>query len=240
MDYHVYPTNGNLYNNKVFIIDSLAKAHGKKIIIGEAWAYKESDSEYFGSSNFLNSVTVNQARNCFDYWQGVDTLFIKSLFHLARQAKIQMVNLFWSQYMFGQVPYSAATYGSLSYPQQTALANSTIDQNMHNGLIGPIGSYTKAAITYYCGSTHTGITESPQAEMSLYPNPTAGSFYVALPTGTGPVQLSMTDMTGRIVYTTTAESTTQPILVSPGAGSGLYILHVSSAGGDSYARVVVY
>jgi Secretion system C-terminal sorting domain len=239
IDYHVYPTNGTLYNDKVFIIDSLAKAHGKKIIIGEAWAYKESDAEYFGGGNFLNTVTINQARNCFDYWQGVDTLFIKSLFHLARQAKIQMVNLFWSQYMFGQVPYSAATYGSLSYAQQTSLANTTIEQNLRNGLVGSIGIYTRSAISDYCSHQQTGLPESKLSGLHIYPNPSAGSFYISVPDVRGAAQISLSDMAGRVVYTQNTVTTDAMIEVKTALDKGMYLVRLLSSDTEKFAPIVI-
>ena len=240
IDYHVYPLNNNFIDNHVFLIDSIAHATGKKIIIGEAWDNKISDSEYNGLTP-LAAANLAQSRDVFDYWEPLDTLFQHTLVHLARQAKIDVVNFFYSNVMFGQLTYGPS-YASLTAKQQFTLGEQSEFSNMYHNIYGPEGTSITNAIAHVC-DTNTAVKEISGAgnfDMTVYPNPTYGCFTLgfsaALPSGT---VVTLSDISGRMIkeyYPATGATTLQ---VQAALAGGMYIVKIYSRGYASVAKKVV-
>ncbi len=79
------------------------------------------------------------------------------------------------------------------------------------------------------GSTGSGVTAS------VYPNPCRGEFTIDLPAISTKVEI--TDMTGRVVYTTEIKGTLKVDLGKQ--GTGLYFVHLANINGSSAYKVVV-
>ena len=94
LDYHVYPLNTTGLDPMVFQVDSIAHANNKRIVVGECWDNKFSDSEYVANPSQTYTIEINAERNVFDYFEYIDTLFQQTMIDLSQQANIDMVNFF--------------------------------------------------------------------------------------------------------------------------------------------------
>ena len=101
IDLHLYPIVGENLQRTVELAD-LARAHGKKVIIGEAWLYKASGAEAAGGLDWQSVM----ARDVFSFWQPLDQAFLRALATLAHAKQIDYVSPFWSKYFFSYVDYS--------------------------------------------------------------------------------------------------------------------------------------
>jgi hypothetical protein len=171
LDYHIYPVNFENVDNKVFIIDSIADANNKKLMIGEAWCYKITDSEIQNINQPVATSQLIYTRDVFDYWQSVDSLFVKAMVLLSQQSKIELVNFFWPNIMFGQLTYDQSTYGTMSPKQIINLGSEVGYSNMFRFHLSPIGEYTKSLITKICLSSVID-NEDQSSKFILFPNPT--------------------------------------------------------------------
>jgi hypothetical protein len=169
IDYHVYPPNRNYIVGKALVIDSIAHANGKGVIIGEAWCNKETDSEYTNLP-LLQSTQLNEQRDVFTYFEPVDTQFVRAMVNLSQQGRIDIVSFFYSNVMFGQIGYSPA-FDTIPLKKQINIGQSNEFGNMFNGNIGPVGLFTQAAIAHVCDNpcdTVHGLSVQP-----VYGNTTA-------------------------------------------------------------------
>ena len=228
VDYHVYPLNNNCFDNHVFIIDSMAHATGKKIIIGEAWDNKFSDSEYNGLSP-IAGANIAQSRDVYDYWMPLDTLFQRVLVNLAQQAKIDVVNLFYSNVMFGQLTYTPA-YGALSAKQQFTDGEQLEFANMYNNIYGDEAHTIQAALAHIC-DTAVAITPIPAGidGIKLYPDPSNGDFNISFsrPLAANSI-ITLTDVSGRLLQG-----------LHPAAGSSIVAMHTSLPPGLYLVRMLI-
>lgn len=153
LDCHIYPVNFRNVDDKFFIIDSIADANHKKLTIGEAWCYKISNSEI---QNMNQPVAMSQliySRDAFDYWQSVDSLFVKAMVLLSQQSKVELVNFFWPNIMFGQLSYNPSVYGSMRPGQIIKMGSKEGYSNMFRFNLSPIGKYTQSLISNICTSS---------------------------------------------------------------------------------------
>jgi len=171
LDCHIYPVNFSNVDNKFFIIDSIADANNKKLMIGEAWCYKITNSELQNINQPVATSQLIYSRDVFDYWQSVDSLFVKAMVLLSQQSKIELVNFFWPNIMFGQLTYDQSTYGTMSPKQIINLGSEVGYSNMFRFHLSPIGEYTKSLITNICSSSVID-NEDQSGKFILFPNPT--------------------------------------------------------------------
>jgi hypothetical protein len=102
IDYHVYPVNFDFVDNKVFRLDSLARATGKRILMGEAWLYKVSAEELAGDFSYINLYS----RDVYDFWNPLDSLFFEVMAKVARISDAEFLSFFWMQYFFNKLEFS--------------------------------------------------------------------------------------------------------------------------------------
>lgn len=133
----IYPVVGEYLENALIFAD-LAKAHGKKIIMGESWLYKASEQEVKqGGAIVLKAFT----RDTFSFWQPLDQKFLEILVKLAHFKQIEFVSPFWTKYFFG---YSGYTIINSFKPPGMLLKQS--DQVAIQNLLA--GEYTQTGLTY--------------------------------------------------------------------------------------------
>lgn len=92
------------------------------------------------------------------------------------------------------------------------------------------------------GEPGSGIAETDQANMGVWPNPNSGDqFYLQTPGGTGKVALAVTDATGRLVLQANivASSATALIDLPPGLVAGNYFVRVETERTVAVRRLVV-
>src|SRR5690606_18959708 len=109
------------------------------------------------------------------------------------------------------------------------------------------GAYTVLVTANGCTSlvsntinvTITGLGKDQAAwQTSVYPNPSTGSFIVTLPAGKT-FDLTVTDLTGRIVKQQTSQGkTTEANLTS--MAKGVYLLKVVNEGNSAIHKLVIH
>lgn len=109
LETRIYPITDNFLQNAMDYLD-LAKAKGKKTIIGEAWLYKAGENE-------LHVEVGGQAaawaeffrRDVYSFWQPLDQKFLEILVKIAHEQKVEFVSPFWSNYFFAYLDYGWTT-----------------------------------------------------------------------------------------------------------------------------------
>lgn len=89
----------------------------------------------------------------------------------------------------------------------------------------------------------TSVEEQAQEDISLYPNPTRGEFFIQLPEHTSGQRLLLTmhDLAGRAILRMeeAAQSSKKIQVPLPDVGKGVYIVTVFHAGRYTYLRIVI-
>lgn len=233
IDYHIYPPHFNYVNPVAFSIDSIADANNKKLIIGEAWCYKTTNYEL--QTHLSNDVIFS--RDVFDYWQGVDTLFIKMLALLSQQSKIDLISMYWPHPFFGQLTYNAAVYGTMSPSQILNVGQQYAYQNMNKFILSPIGIYAKNIADSICNST-TGIAEYSILlnELQIYPNPTDDNLHIRAHEAINKVIIF--DYMGKVIDEMNTKG--KPILdMAISLPCGLYLVQVQTKSNIITKRILV-
>ncbi len=92
------------------------------------------------------------------------------------------------------------------------------------------------------GQLPTGITEHGSGGIALWPNPNRGDgFFLQVPQASGPVYITVTDATGRVVLRTVlpASSAQVEVLLPGGISAGSYVVGIVTDGGSEVRRLVV-
>lgn len=92
------------------------------------------------------------------------------------------------------------------------------------------------------GEPGSGIAETDQANMGVWPNPNSGDqFYLQTPGGTGKVAVAVTDATGRLVLQANIVASSAPALIDlpPGLVAGNYFVRVETERIVAVRRLVV-
>lgn len=92
------------------------------------------------------------------------------------------------------------------------------------------------------GEPGSGIVETDQANMGVWPNPNSGDqFYLQTPGGTGKVAVAVTDATGRLVLQANIVASSAPALIDlpPGLVAGNYFVRVETERTVAVRRLVV-
>jgi hypothetical protein len=69
---------------------------------------------------------------------------------LSQQSKVELVNFFWPNIMFGQLTYKQSIYGKMRPEQIIKLGSKEGYSNMFRFNLSPIGEYTKSLIKNIC------------------------------------------------------------------------------------------
>ena len=101
VDMHVYPLKSANADYLLRAVDvaELAKASGKKLVIGESWLYKASPLEVGKPYQEIFP------RDVFSFWEPLDIRFIEAIAGLARYQGFEYVSLFWANYFFSYLDY---------------------------------------------------------------------------------------------------------------------------------------
>lgn len=224
IDYHIYPPHFNYINDIAFKIDSVADANNKKLIIGESWCYKATNSEMTNITQPVGTSQLVYSRDVFDYWISVDTLFVKALVNLSQQSKIELVQFHWPNVMFGQLTYNPTIHNTMSPSQILNIGAQVGYQNMFQFNLSPVGLFTKQTIANLC--TSTGIEDViSNVDLTIFPNPAHS--VVNIETDRNINSISIYDMTGKVV--TTFRCVNQKIITLPNnLTKGLYLLRIDT------------
>lgn len=234
IDYHIYPPHFNYINDIAFKIDSVADANSKKLVIGESWCYKATNYEM---SNINQPVATSQliySRDVFDYWESVDTMFVKAMIGLSQQSKVELVQFHWPNVMFGELTYNPS-YNSMPPGQILNTGAQVGYQNMYQFNLSPIGLFTKNAIANIC--TTTGIEEhNTTNDLAIFPNP--ANEVINIVTDGNIKSISIYDMTGKEVAS--FQSVNQSFITLPSyLTNGLYLLRINTERGIISKKILI-
>lgn len=102
IDIHLYPINRD-YLERAATFADLARAHRKRVVMGEVWLYKVGDRELGGPSATEAQVL---GRDVFRFWEPLDQKLLQTAIELAEAKGIEFVSPFWSKYFFAYPDYS--------------------------------------------------------------------------------------------------------------------------------------
>jgi hypothetical protein len=163
----------------LFMVDSIAQANNKKIIIGECWAHKLTDAEWASNNNLDHWTDTFYQRDDFNYFEPLDTSFTRIMINLSQQAHIDLVDFFSAEYEFGYLTWNS-TYASLSAARSNKINDSIDYSNMYNMQLGPLGVFTKNAIEHINCTPSSINSPETGTGMLIYPNPASGQLKVSL------------------------------------------------------------
>jgi len=125
---HVYPLSSAYDNYLQRAVDwaELARASGKKLVMGESWLYKASPPEV------AKPYQEIYRRDVFSFWEPLDTRFIEAIAGLAHYQGFEYVSLFWANYFFSYLDYDEATK-NLSAVELMSLANQAASKSIVAG-----------------------------------------------------------------------------------------------------------
>jgi hypothetical protein len=100
---HVYPlTNGFTdYLERAKDTVEVARAAGKRVVMGEAWLYKATSEELRRGLGYADIY----ARDAYVFWQPLDVRFVQLMGGLARAWGIEYASFFWSGFFFDYLEY---------------------------------------------------------------------------------------------------------------------------------------
>lgn len=104
IDLHIYPIQRDYVWDQVTRIAHLAKKHGKRISIGEAWLYKVSVQE-LGRIGHVKAFT----RDVFSFWQPLDSSFLRVIAGLCRHVNAEFCSFFWMKHLYAYLDYDPQT-----------------------------------------------------------------------------------------------------------------------------------
>ncbi|MEW6187250.1 MAG: hypothetical protein AB1585_16065 [Thermodesulfobacteriota bacterium] len=106
IDLHIYPLQRDFLFDRTLRIAELAKAHHKKLGIGETWLYKAAEREFAGLQAVQPQIF---ARDVFAFWAPLDGKFLEVMVKLSHHLQMEFCSFFWMRYLYGYVEYQAAT-----------------------------------------------------------------------------------------------------------------------------------
>ena len=236
IDYHVYPPHFNYINDIAFTIDSIADANNKKLIIGEAWCYKATNYEMSSVTDPVGTSAMIYARDGFDYWVGVDTMFVKAMINLSQQSKLDVVSFFWVNNFFGQLTWNNGTHGSMTPSQLLTAGQQAGLANMNQFILSPIGTYAKNEIAAICSSSTSIIEHSKSKDLRIYPNPTTSSFIISSTENVDAIIIY--DYSGKIVMEERGQNITT-VTLPASFTDGIYLLRLRTNNQFQTAKIIV-
>ncbi|HVZ38646.1 MAG TPA: T9SS type A sorting domain-containing protein [Candidatus Kapabacteria bacterium] len=239
LDYHIYPVNLNEVDDAAFVIDSIAKQSGKRIVIGEAWCYKLSNAELLSGTDPVATAQKVFARDVFDYWQDVDQLFVKAMVKLAQGARMDMVSLFWSTYMFGQIRYDSATFANLTPAQTLAVGNEYAYQRLFAMTPSPLGLYARDAIAGMCTTSSVRERGTALQETILTAGPAGTLTVTRSDTDDDVMTVEVIDMLGAVVGAGSAGPGERSLVIAEPLATGAYLVRIRRGASAEVRKLIV-
>ena len=134
---HVYPIVGPCLQ-RILDFANIAKQHGKRIVMDEAWLYKVDTLK---STSIAANADIFR-NDAFSFWARLDQEFLASAVNAAKAAGIDYISPFWSTLFFGYIDYNSTT-GALSYGDVAGALNRAASQNIRNGQFSSTGQFYK-------------------------------------------------------------------------------------------------
>ena len=160
IDLHIYPVYGGYLRQAVEMAD-IAKAHAKRVVVGEAWLYKSLGAE----PGALLAATWAPAfsRDVYSFWHPLDSEFVRLLMRFAWLERLDYVSLFWSKYLFAYADHEDAT-SRMTPMQLLALGDRLAATNMLRGQLSPTGAAYRELIERADGEREGAGGRAEQAD----------------------------------------------------------------------------
>jgi hypothetical protein len=141
---HVYPLSSAYDNYLQRAVDwaELARASGKKLVMGESWLYKAAPSE---AGKPYQEIFP---RDVFSFWEPLDTRFIEAIADLAQYQRFDYVSLFWANYFFAYLDYDE-TPKNLSPVELMNRANQAASDSILAGTFSGTGQAFQQLLTRF-------------------------------------------------------------------------------------------
>lgn len=139
LDYHVYPVNFDLMT-RLWAMADIAKAHGKRVGIGEAWMYKARDSE-LSQGVYFDEIF---RRDAFSFWAPLDSRFLWDLVNYSHAEGLAFLSPYWSKFLHAYLSY--LQYSGASYAEVTVQSNIAAATAMTRGEFSETGTAYGVAI----------------------------------------------------------------------------------------------
>jgi hypothetical protein len=133
LDLHIYPIQYGFASDRALKAAEVARSHGKRVAIGEAWLYKATGRE-FGR---IAPAEVF-ARDVYSFWQTLDDHFLEMVVNLARAVDAEFCSFFWMKYLYGYVDYTPET-ARLAPGELLKLGDRVAGENILKGTLSPTG-----------------------------------------------------------------------------------------------------
>jgi hypothetical protein len=136
LEMHLYPISKETMRHAIEMA-RLARNHGKRVVMSEAWLYKAAPREL--TSDIAANAEIFK-RDVYSFWFPLDREFLKLLTSFAQRHQVAYVSPFWSTYFFSSLPYDRNTK-NLSYGELTALNNRQAARNIDDGTFSALGDF---------------------------------------------------------------------------------------------------
>jgi hypothetical protein len=219
--------------------------------------YVQADCDSIGSSSFAGPADFFTHATCLDtmsfcYGPGIQTLFVGDAITPGDYITISVLaGETEADYDSLQVYEGEGTSGALLYNDDVdhtgAIVRSTTGvitvvvaadggYDCQDGIGGP---YTPLDIAVSCSTPNT-IFEQSDAEFSIYPNPSRGSFFVRNNGITNDYMIQVMDLNGKMVYTKTKKlNSFEAVNINLEVETGMYMLTVSSDESINTYRIIL-
>lgn len=162
LDIHIYPINHDFLVDKAIRIAKIAKDHGKKLVLSEAWLYKVRDRE-LGTATAASAELF--ARDVFSFWSPLDQKFLEAIVKLANLLKIDLCSFFWMQYFYSYLEYDEQR-SALKPAQLFATVNAKAAKNILSNTLTPTGMKLKNLISSFT-TTSSQMTEDTRTAQKI-------------------------------------------------------------------------
>jgi len=159
---HVYPIYKD-FLEKILTISEIARQHGKRIVLDEAWLLK-ADKPPTG----IGSVAASPEhfrRDAFSFWAPLDQKFLTVIAKIAKLAQIEYISPFWTQLFFAYIDYNSSN-AHLSYRETSELVNRAASANLVGGSFSSTGEAYRKLVGGFTSISAQGPTSTLSTALS--------------------------------------------------------------------------
>lgn len=137
IDLHIYPISTGRKDllQAAAAMAELARAHGKRVIVGEFWLYKAFDRELAKGA----AAPSIFGRDVFEFWSPLDQKMIETIAKFARAEGVEYVSPYWTKYLFAYLPADDRTV-ALSAGERLREADRAAVASLAKGIVSATGA----------------------------------------------------------------------------------------------------
>ena len=197
LTFHIYPLDPTSQQNSIELAD-IARTHGKRLVLDEAWLHKLLPSEDKG----ISAISDNLKRDSYSFFAPLDQQFLRCITKLVQIDGVEYLSPFSSNLFFAYLNYSDALDAE-SYSQVATQLNQAVSAAMKTDTWSSTGDFMKALIVQYPGPLTADFTFVPDNPTDAEPV----TFTAEASGGTAPYSFSW-DLCGSVAA---SDSVTQTL-----------------------------